>query len=308
MKKGNINFDKMIVKTKKNYKRFLIKNRWVLWMTPYFIVLGLLVIYPVIRSIQISFSSIQLPEFTLTFVGIENYISLLKTREFQTVLLNTLFWVVGRTGITFMLGFGSALLLNREFRFRSIFRLLLLLPWAVPPIATANLWGWMLNGDFGIINSTLMVLGLDNWTRIWLANPHTVLPVLLIAEGWRDFPLVSLLILSALQAIPKDVISAAKVDGANKLQIFSNITVPMLEKALLIVILLLIVFALTTFEMIFATTRGGPGYASEIISFSIYKTAFRYFEFEKAAAQGSILFFSSFVIAYFYLRMLWKED
>jgi len=282
------------------------RRRWFIWLVPYGIVLAALVTYPVFRTLQFSFSDLELSRLGMRaqFVGLDHYAEFLGRREFPTVLRNTVIWVVGYVTSQTLLGLGAALVVNRPLPGRALFRMLIFLPWAIPPIASANLWGWILHGDYGLLNGMLMAVGLQDYTTVWLANPLTVIPVLLIANMWKNYPLVALMLLAALQSIPPDLAAAAQVDGANRPRVFWHVTLPLLRNPLMLVVLLLVVFSINTFEMIFATTGGGPGYASEVMGVHIYRLAFRYYKLSTASAGGVMIFVVSSAITFLYIKLL----
>jgi len=274
---------------------------------PAVIFLGFLVIYPLIKGILLSFFSVKFAESGM-FVGLKNYIRLFRDANFWHSLKITMIYSVVSVAGTFCLGLLMALLINVEFRGRTIVRAILALPWAISDIAVAIMWNWIFDYQFGALNYLLRVLHIINEPVQWLLNPNIALWSVLMAYIWKSFPLSMLILLSGLQAIPKEQYEAATVDGAGKIQSFWYVTLPGLKPTASILLLLSIVWSFRSFALTWALTQGGPIKATETIAIAVYKNAFMYFDMSYASTLGVIGLILSLIVSFFYFRMERKQD
>jgi multiple sugar transport system permease protein len=228
------------------------------------------------------------------FVGLTNWIDMLKSGRFWHSLQVELLFVIGAVALEFVLGFAIALFLDREMRARDLVRSLFLFPMVLPPIVAAFLWRFMLQADIGVINYFLRFVNLD---RAWLASSATALPTLIVVDIWQFTPFVILLLLAGLQQLPQDIYEAAEVDGAGVVQRFRYITFPLLTPTILIVLLLRTVEALKVFPTIYALTGGGPGQATEALNYLAFHLAFTQSRMGYGAALSSVILLLSIIIA-----------
>jgi ABC-type sugar transport system permease subunit len=205
-----------------------------------------------------------------------------------------LVFVVGSVALEFLLGFGMALLLNREILFRELFRSLSMFPMVLPPIIAAFLWRFMLQADIGVINYYLRFLNLN---RAFLATGPSALATLILVDVWQYTPFVALLLLAGLQHISQEVYQAAEVDGAGAVQCFRYVTVPLMVPTILIVLLLRIIDALKVFPTIYVLTRGGPGIATEALNYLAFLMAFEQSRMGYGAALSLVVMVLSVAIA-----------
>jgi len=276
------------------------------WATPYvlilpgMILLAVMMVYPLIQTVVFSFAKVQLPTFALRFTGWSNFVAIFGSDNLRPMLGRTVMWIVGTVVLRFLLGFWAALTFNATVKGTVVLRILCILPWTVPSIASANLWRWLLQSDTGLIDETLKSMGLPHLALNWLADPTTALPVVMIAYSWAGFPFIMLLLLAGMHGIPKETYEAAKVDGANWWQTFRFITIPSLRGVIIIAILLEIISALNSFDMLYVLTGGGPGNSSQILSLFIYQTGFTSFNLGGASALSMLLLVIAFAIFIFY--------
>jgi multiple sugar transport system permease protein len=202
---------------------------------------------------------------------------------------------------------GLALLLNQQIRGRGVFRASLLVPMMLPTVVVGVVWRLMLNPNFGAINGTLKQLGINTEGLTWTASPRLAFLAVIAVDVWQWTPFVFLVLLAGLQAIPQEPYEAALIDGSSRWQTFRHVTLPLLKPAILIVLLLRTMDLLRVFDQIFILTEGGPGFATEMISLYIYRTAFRFFDFGYAAAMSFVLLAVTNVISVVYLRVLQDE-
>jgi multiple sugar transport system permease protein len=246
------------------------------------------------------------PEAT-HFVGLENYVRMLKFEEFWTSLRLTLQFTFGSVTLSLIGGLLIALLLNESFKGRGILRSLALIPWAIPPVVNGILWKWIFDAKAGFLNALLWNLGIIESYKGWLADRNLVLPCMVWAYAWNAIPFAIIVFLSALQAIPLELYDAAKVDRASVLQRFRHVTLPWMLQPILIVAIVQTTYALRAFDIVYTLTFGGPGDATTFLSWRVYLRAFRYFDFGMGNTYAFGLAFISIVLALFYFRILYAR-
>ncbi len=266
-----------------------------LCVLPCTVVLLLMMASPVLRTFALSFSAIELPGFRLSFAGIDNFVRAFSKPDVALIVKNTVVWTLFSTLLRVSLGLGSALVMNADVKGIPVLRIIALLPWTVPVIVSSNSWRWMLQSDYGVINGTLKALGLHQFALSWLASSTTALPAILIAATWAGYPFCMMMLLSALQGLPKELYEAARIDGAKKPQLFRYITLPGIRPVLFVLLALELISAINSFDMIFTMTGGGPGGATEIFGLFVYRLAFNNFDFGGASAVSVVLILLSVV-------------
>ncbi|TXK77413.1 carbohydrate ABC transporter permease [Paenibacillus sp. N3.4] len=285
-------------------KHTVSKEQWAAYgfVSPAAIILLLLVTYPLIYGAYISFFNTNLVN-KWNFVGIHQYIDIFSNWEFVGKIFLTLkytfFTVVGH----FVLGIILALVLNMDLPGRTFFRAILILPWLLPEVVVGLLWKWLFNPMYGLFNYILMDLHLISDPVSWLGDTYFAFIAVTIVCIWKGYPMVMLLVLAGLQSISQDTYEAAKIDGCNRMQSFRYVTVPGLMPVLLVTLILDTVWWFKHFTMIWILTEGGPGDATNVVSIDIFKQAFQYFDFGKAAAMAVVVFFVCFLIGYVYRRV-----
>ncbi|MFA6508191.1 MAG: sugar ABC transporter permease [Treponemataceae bacterium] len=256
---------------------------------PCIVVLLLMMAYPVLQTFLFSFSKIELPSFKLSFNGFNNFISAFSKPDVQLIIRNTIAWTIGSTVLRLSLGLVCALIMNADVPGISVLRIIALLPWTVPLIVSSNSWRWMLQSDYGVINGMLKLMGLNGFALNWLASSSTALPAVLTAATWAGYPFVMMMLLSAMQSLPVELYEAARIDGANRFQLFRFITLPGIKPVLFVVLTLELINAVNAFDMLFVMTGGGPGGATEILGLFVYRLAFVNFDFGEASSVSVVL-------------------
>jgi multiple sugar transport system permease protein len=275
-----------------------------LMMLPALLVLGLVIGLPMLSALQLSVDTVNFrrPGLAGTY-GFHNYLRLWEDpRTWSAVLLSALYMagtVVGSIG----LALAAALLCRRVVRLRALARLVFLLPWTVPAVVTALVWGVMYEGNFGVINRLLDYVPFASGAD-WLLNRGTALPALIVAQIWNEFPVAYVFILAGLHAIPEELYDAAKIDRASAFQQFRFITLPQLRYILAVVVVLLMIMGFKSFPIIFILTGGGPAGATETLTVLTFNTAFRQLDFSYAATLGILAVAVSVLLVLLYLRLL----
>ncbi|HSD47756.1 MAG TPA: sugar ABC transporter permease [Pyrinomonadaceae bacterium] len=271
---------------------------------PALVVLLALSIYPLVYSITIS---LQQETSAGVVWSLVHFKRLAADGFFRTAMVHTLVYAVAALTCEFLLGLGLALLLNQQIRGRGLFRASLLVPMMLPTVVVGVVWRLMLNPNFGAINGTLKQIGINTESLTWTASPRLAFLAVIAVDVWQWTPFVFLVLLAGLQAIPQEPYEAALIDGSSRWQTFRHVTLPLLKPAILIVLLLRTMDLLRVFDQIFILTEGGPGFATEMISLYIYRTAFRFFDFGYAAAMSFVLLAVTNVVSVVYLKVLQDE-
>lgn len=260
-----------------------------LLILPALLIVGGLYLYPALLTILFSFTNVDKRSFAITeFVGVSHYLNLLTSSNFWLIIGRTLYFALMIVILTLLISFGIALLLNQKFWGRSILRVVVLLPWAVPPVVAGVMWGQIFHAEAGTLNALLNKLGLISSNVIWLGNDILALHVIILAEVWRAIPLMTLFILAGLQNISPSLYEAAAVDGANRWEQFKHILVPLMLPILIPLILLQFSFAMKSFDTIFVLTRGTQG--TSTLNYFVYKETFEHLDFGVGSASAYILF------------------
>jgi len=277
-----------------------------LYVLPAIVVMLIVIAYPIYYTIDLSFfktpPGLQLRD--KIFVGGDNYTAILSSDVFWRVTLNTVIWTVASTLIAFVLGYGAALALHRDFAGRAVLRAILIIPWVISAVAASYIWKWMYHSDFGIIGAVLVQLGVVDRQPNFIDNVQTVLPSLIVVNIWREFPFAMIMIMAGLQTVPEQLLRAAKVDGASAWQRFWHVTFPHLSGVSTVTILLLAVANFNSFIVPWIMTGGGPSNASHIWITHIYELAFGRQRWGVAAAYSVLLFLILMALGYFYVRAL----
>lgn len=263
---------------------WLTTRAW-LMMLPLLVVMTAVIGWPLVDTIRLSFTDAKLVGSDGSFVGFANYIKLFGNNNFQRALSTTIWFAVISVTAEMIIGVLAALLLNQNFYGRTLLRALLILPWALPTVVNATLWRLIYNPEYGALNAALTQLGLIDSYRSWLGEPGMALAAIILADTWKNFPLVALIALAALQAVPKDITSASLVDGAGAWNRFRYVIMPYLMGPLLVALVLRTIEAFKVFDIIWVMTRGGPANSTRTLSILVYQEAF---SFQRAGSGASL--------------------
>lgn len=271
-----------------------------LFLLPALIVLILLTIYPFFYALFISFREIDILRDINNFVGFKNYIEILQDETFWVSLFNTVKFVLFAVFFEFILGMIFALFFNTGFKRIKLLRALVLIPMLLPPITVALTWKMMFAYDTGILNFFLRTLHLQPIE--WLSSTKWALFSIIFTDIWQWTPFVFLVVLASLQSIPLELYESANVFGANKFQCFRYITLPLLRPGLILALLLRTIDTFRIFDKMYTLTGGGPGNATETITFYIFRHGFKYFETGYSAAASLIMVIMILIFSSGYLK------
>ena len=199
-----------------------------------------------------------------------------------------------------------ALLLNKEFKGRAILRTLVILPWALPTVVNGTM-DMDIDPNYGVLNVLLKNLGLISKYKNWLGTPLSAMNSVIIADVWKNTSFIAIVLLAAMQSIPKDYYEAALIDGANKLKIITHITLPLLRPAMLVALVIRTMEAFKVFDIIYIMTKGGPANGTQVISYYTYAASFNFHKFGHGAALSCIVSVIIMLLALMYVKILYKK-
>lgn len=288
------------------------KRRTWPWLLPLGALLVLVLAYPMLEILRLSFTDSSLVSgepYTYTF---DSYLSLLRGDDFQHTLSITFIFVLASTVFQVLLGFGAALLVNaaerRGVRGTVTTRTVVLTAWAVPGVIIGVIWGLLYEeSQSGILNYGLSLVGFSGETP-FLSDPTLALVSVIIANVWRGTALSMILCYAGLKTISADVYEAARMDGANAVHTLGRITIPIMRPILMTTLVLVVVETFNTFDMVLSLTGGGPGDATEVLALGIYDQIFRQLSVGRGAAMAVVLMLINLVMIVFYLRLVEREE
>jgi multiple sugar transport system permease protein len=264
-------------------------------------------IYPVGYAVWTSLHNVNPSLGMNTWAGLDNYRRVLHQDQFQTAFKNTIRFAGTATILTLIFGMGMALVLNQRFIGRGLMRSIVLVPWAISGTVVGVLWAWIYDGGYGTLNGILFKFGLIDAYQPWLSNADRAMNLVVIAYVWNSAPMAALFFLAALQAVPGNLYSAAKMDGSSAWQRFRFITLPWLRPILALVLILSSINAIMAFDLIYFLTRGGPGIRTTVFSWLGYNTIFSFFQFGQGTAILLILTVLCLALAFLYVNLLDRQ-
>lgn len=266
------------------------------------------ILYPFISAIAMSFTDRSLLNPNYDVVGFENYIKVFSDPYFLQTVWTTIVFVVFSTLVPFTLGLIWAIVLNQGFRGSEFLRGVTLVNWIIPGTAIGFLWSWIFNGQYGILNALLMKLGLIDQNLSFLGDTTSALVCVIIARSWQMLPWYMAFLLGGLQGVPLERIEAARIDGANNLQVFRYIVIPGMRQIFFLVLILGAIGNLQHFDIPWTMTQGGPARATTTLSIEVYRTAFKNWKLGQAATVGTIWAILLLVFSIVYLKQVKESD
>jgi multiple sugar transport system permease protein len=258
-------------------------------VAPLVVLIAAFVLYPMAQGVRVSlYNSRDLVPRPEEYAGLANYVWLLRSPTTITTIRVTVLYVVVTTAAATLVGLASALVLNASFRGRALFRAAVTVPWGTPLVASALIWFWMFDPQYGVVNYAVRLAGLSAQGIPWLISPRWALPAVMAVDVWRTFPFGTLVLLTALQAIDPDLYGAAAVDGADRRAVFRHVVLPSIRPSLTILSLLYTIWGMKRFDTIWILTQGGPADATNVLSVFIYREAFRNFRVGQASAMALV--------------------
>ena len=279
------------------------RDAWIM-MAPALIVLLIVAVYPALRTIWISLHEMVLtdPGSGYPFIGLKNYVKIFSDARAMQSILFTLKFTVTTVSCELVLGFVSALIMNRAFKGKGLVRAAILIPWAIPTSVSAMMWKFIYNDQYGLFNDILYRLGIIDSYRAWLSTSSGSFMALVITDIWKTAPYLALLILAGLQMVPEDLYESAKIDGANAIQSFFHITLPMVKTAVLVALLFRTLDAFRVFDLISVMTGGAN--QTESVSLYAYNNLMKFLDFGYGSAMAVVIFIVVMLISLVYMKVM----
>ena len=279
-----------------------------LFLAPALAILTAFLLFPLTWNVYLSLHDVSLTTILSDwkYVGLKNFINLVRDSDFHMSLLVSLLFVGGSVALQFFVGMVLAVVLNQQIRGSNTIRAIFIIPWTVSAVITGFSFKFIFNDSFGIMNYGLGQLGLEPVS--WLSDPGTVVWTLVVANMWHGTPFTVIFLTAGLFSISPVVYEAARIDGATKIKSFFYITLPLLRPFVIINLILITMWSVNFFDLILVMTNGGPLFSSTTSSLFMYRQAFEFGLLSKGAAVGFLLIATNLVLAYSYIKLLRSQD
>ena len=287
------------------------------FLVPMLIMLALVAAWPLFRSISFSFTDATADTIfngQSEWIGFDNYLErrvrsngdvrwrgVLVDGDWWNAVWNTVRFSVVSVSLEAILGLLVALVLNMEFKGRGLVRAAILIPWAIPTVVSARMWGWMLNDQFGVINYMMIGVGLIDKPIAWTASSDTAMIAVLIVDVWKTTPFMALLMLAGLQMIPRDMYEAAKLDGIHPVKVFFRVTLPLLRPAILVAVIFRALDALRIFDLIYLLTPQSD--STVTMSVLSYRELQQFGDYGEGSAMSTLLFLIITLFVLLYIKL-----
>jgi len=293
-------------------KRFFrYDNVGILFVLPALLYMLIFVGYPIVCNFILSFQDITVKTINSAvkpFIGLDNYVKLFQDSVLKTSVWNTLLFTVLSLIFQFAVGFLLALFFTKKFSFSKPVRGLMMMPWMIPVTITALMFKFMFGSNVGIINQALQALHLIASPIDWLTSPHSAMFALVFTNIWIGIPFNMILLSAGLTLIPRELYESASIDGANKIQTFFSITLPLLKPTIEAVLILGFIYTFKVFDLVYVMTNGGPVNSTHLLSTYSYKLSFSLFKYSQGATAANILFVILFCVSLIYLKLVYSDE
>lgn len=260
-----------------------------IWLLPVILPIALLTIFPIGHALWTSLHQVMLLFPDEEFVGLDNYVTVITGEYFGAALRNSLLFTLFAAPLVVVIGTACALFLYRDFFGATALRSIILLPWVLPGAISAVLWTWVFHPSWGVVNALLFKLGLIDSSIDWLTDPRLAFVSITVAHVWTQIPFTVVLVMAGLSAINPETIEAAVVDGASSFQRFALVVFPQIKAILVVLFVYNALIAFTSYDLVYAMTGGGPGTATTLLSFQIWKESFSMYDFGAGSAVAFIV-------------------
>jgi multiple sugar transport system permease protein len=273
-----------------------------LFLSPTLIVFSTFILFPVFFSFYLSFQKWNMFSTETSFVGLDNYLRLLQNPEFWQVLKNTAIYTLGTVPLNMAMSLVVAYVLNKKIIGKKFLRTAFFAPVIISPVAAAVIWRWIYDPNFGLMNYTIGVFGINAIN--WLNSPTAAMFALIVMGVWKTFGINMVLFSAGLQGIPEQYYEAAEIDGASRWSKFWNITIPLLTPTTFFILVMSMISSFQVFDIVYVLTQGGPLGSTKVLVFYVYEQAFQFFEMGYASAISYILFALLFVLTMIQVKYL----
>ncbi|MCB1357929.1 MAG: sugar ABC transporter permease [Maritimibacter sp.] len=284
-------------------------NIWrVVFLTPPLAVFAVIVVWPLLDSFFYSFTNWNGFDPNYRFVGLDNFQKVFTDPLFYNAVVNTLIWIVAAILLPTLMGLVLALLLDSSVRGSNVFKSIFYLPICLSAIVVGQIWTWIYQQDWGLLNTTIgLVIG-EKFNFAWLAKPLTALYAVIVAWSWQQTGLAMVIFLAGLTSIPAELTEAAEIEGATRLQRIRHVVLPLLRPATVVVVALMVINSLKGFEILYIMTGGGPFHSSDTLAMHMYNESFKKYLMGYGSAISVVLFVITLSIIVIYFRQLRKVD
>lgn len=290
---------------------FRYDNIGLLFALPAFVYMLIFVGYPICSNLVLSLQDVtvkNLAHGAREFVFLQNYVELFHDEVFVKALVNTLVFTVGCLIFQFLIGFALAVFFNKNFSFAKPVRGLLMIPWMIPMTVTALIFKFMFATDVGVINYFLKSIGIISENIEWLTDPRTAMVCVIVANVWIGIPFNTILISTGLTTIPQELYESASIDGANGMQKFFRITVPLLRPTIESVLVLGFIYTFKVYDLVYVMTSGGPVNSTQLLSTYSYKLSFEMFNYSMGSAVANVLLLILLLVGIIYLKITMEGE
>ena len=291
---------------------FILMRNKIFWRTvflsPPLIVFSIFVLIPLINSFYYSFTNWNGFNSEYDFVGLENYTRIASDNLFQNSIFNTVIWLISAILIPTILGLLLALLIDSQVRGSNFFKSIFYLPICLSAVVVGQIWIWIFQQEWGLLNIIINLFRENSFEYAWLSKPETSLYSVIIAWSWQQTALSMVIYLAGLTSIPKNLLEASQIEGANIFQRTFFIVIPLLIPATIIVVALSMINSLKGFDILYIMTQGGPFHSSDTLAMHMYNESFRKYRMGYGSAISVVLFFIAVTIIGIYFRQLKKLD
>lgn len=283
-----------------------------LMLLPAWVIILGITAYPFVYSFALSFFDYSFLKQGMNFIGLKNYMDIISKGEFLSTLNFTLVWTVVNVISMTVLGFAVALLMRQRFVGKGFLKATMLIPWILPQVVTGYAFNLLLSTDYGIVNKMLQMIGLLPQGFSWFSKPFPAMCAVFIANIWRGFPFVALMLFAKMQTVPNSYMEAAAIDGAGAVQKFWYILLPYISPVVLTCMFLTFLWSFNAFDIIKVMTDGGPLKSTNTLALLVNREAFSYLEISRACTMAVIMLFillacaGVMLLAGKLLRLIWK--
>jgi multiple sugar transport system permease protein len=272
------------------------------FLSPTLLIFSVFVLFPVFFSFFLSFHKWNMFSAGTSYVGLDNYLSILGNEEFWSVLKNTAFYTLGTVPLNMVVSLAAAYVLNKKIIGRRFLRTAFFIPVIMSPVAAAVIWRWVYEPNFGMLNYVLGIFGVPSIN--WLNDPTAAMFALIVMGVWKSFGVNLVLFSAGLQGIPEQYYEAAQIDGAGKWRQFWNVTLPLLSPTTFFILVMSVIGSFQVFDTVYVLTSGGPLGSTKVLVFYLYEHAFKYFEMGYASAVAYLLFALVFALTLLQVKYL----
>ena len=269
------------------------------FLFPAIIFITLIIVYPIVLSLDLSFQDIKIAKLSSPRKpwSLDNYVKLIFSEEFWYACWITIKLIITVVLSCFLLGFTTALLVNKKFHGRKLARLLVALPWAIPEVIAGTVWIWLFDSTSGLINWLFITINLIDKPLNWFSNPTAAFSTICVVMVWKGYPFISIMILAGLQSVPQELYDASKVDGAKVIDQFKHVTIPSISPIIGVSLVLLVLWVFRDFAIITLLTEGGPIGSTRTLAILTYETAFSYYKMGYGSAIGIVTLLFCLVVS-----------